>query len=885
LNTVTYDHEGIREWYANGPLGIEQGFTINRRPAGAGELTLVAGRVPRGTRTALAAGRGELTIVTRRGSLRYSDLRVTDAAGQYVPAEIQVSAGRILIRVADAFGRYPLRVDPSVETGGAELEAPSAGNGLASVAMSEDGKTVVAGGSGAAYVFTEPANGGWQNANPTAELTENGTASQDGFGNSVAISGDGSTIVVGAPGTSTTAGAAYVFTEPISGGWENATAAGELTDANVGDNFGVSVAMSADGRSLVVGAPNWPAGSGAAYVFSEPTSGGWQDTPPTAELTENSGISSDSFGRSVALSADGTTTVVGAPDWPVGNGAAYVFIEPASGGWRSSTQTARLIAVPPVSWSPTPFSFGYGVAASGDGSTIAVTTEGLSNGPYSSSASPFVFSEPESGGWQDQTTAQATDLSGGPLVALAQNGLTLVASVANTSLSFTGAAVVFSLPVESGAVSPVSVQGPGSGAALMSTTSGVAISGDGSTVAVTGSSDTVLVFPPPPVASSPPTVSGIPRQGQTLTESHGLWSNDPTGYSYQWEQCNSAGTGCAPIAGASGQSYTLTNADAGKTVAVEETATNISGASGSAVASDPTAVVIPLVPASSTVPVISGTAVEGNPLKASVVSWTNRPTTISYQWEDCDANGQNCQPIAGATAQSYTLASTDIGARIVVQESAANAGGQSSPIASAPTAAVPESGPVGLEIDNGDYATNNPTVSVEPVWPAGAQSVLISNNGGFRTNTQSFAPAATITWKLLQTGNDRLPKTVYVRFLGVGQDDINFTDDIILDETAPTIQSATLIGGGASQASAARAPKLHTYKLHLKATDKLVGVCNVATNGSRSTHGQNLVQLTSCKARGIVKLSRTLNLKLAARPRFVRVRNSAGDWSHWLAVS
>ena len=225
-----------------------------------------------------------------------------------------------------------------------------------------------------------------------------------------------------------------------------------------------------------------------------------------------------------------------------------------------------------------------------------------------------------------------------------------------------------------------------------------------------------------------------------------------------------------------------------------------------------------------------------------------------------------------------------MGKRIVVVESAANAGGTSAPARSAATGAVPESGPVGLEIDNGDYATNDPNVSVEPVWPAGAQSILISNNGGFRTDTQTFVPAESISWKLLRTGNDRLPKTVYVRFLGVGQDDINFTDDIILDETAPTIQSATLSGAGASQASAARASKLHTYRLHLKATDKVVGVCAVATNQSRSTRSQHLVTLTSCKARGILKLSRTLQLKLAARPSFVRVENSAGDWSSWTGL-
>src|ERR1019366_10530780 len=61
--------------------------------------------------------------------------------------------------------------------------------------------------------------------------------------------------------------------------------------------------------------------------------------------------------------------------------------------------------------------------------------------------------------------------------------------------------------------------------------------------------------PPPPVPSdlSPPSISGNASQGQTLTESHGSWSNGPTGYSYQWEDCDSNANNCSPIAGATGQ--------------------------------------------------------------------------------------------------------------------------------------------------------------------------------------------------------------------------------------------------------------------------------------------------------------------------------------------
>jgi len=100
----------------------------------------------------------------------------------------------------------------------------------------------------------------------------------------------------------------------------------------------------------------------------------------------------------------------------------------------------------------------------------------------------------------------------------------------------------------------------------------------------------VPAAPPPPVAASPPSISGTATDGQTLTEIHGSWSNGPAGYSYQWQRCNSSGTSCQGIAGASAQTYKLTAADVGHTVRVQETASNVSGA-GSPATSNATTVV------------------------------------------------------------------------------------------------------------------------------------------------------------------------------------------------------------------------------------------------------------------------------------------------------
>jgi hypothetical protein len=94
----------------------------------------------------------------------------------------------------------------------------------------------------------------------------------------------------------------------------------------------------------------------------------------------------------------------------------------------------------------------------------------------------------------------------------------------------------------------------------------------------------------PPLSAAPPSILGLPAQGQTLTELHGTWTNNPTSYAYQWEDCDQQGNSCTPILGATQSTYTLSAADVGHTVRVQEIASNPSGA-GQASASAQTGVV------------------------------------------------------------------------------------------------------------------------------------------------------------------------------------------------------------------------------------------------------------------------------------------------------
>jgi len=178
----------------------------------------------------------------------------------------------------------------------------------------------------------------------------------------------------------------------------------------------------------------------------------------------------------------------------------------------------------------------------------------------------------------------------------------------------------------------------------------------------------------PPVNTSPPTISGTPEDGQTLTASNGSWTNNPTSYSYQWRRCDAAGAGCAGIAGATGQSYLLVSADVGSTLRVLVTASNAAGSSSASSAQ--TALVAGLPPANTLRPALSGTAIDGQTLQTSTGSWSGTlPIAYAFQWRRCDAAGASCADIAGATGQQYTLSGADVGAKVYAGVTATNVAG------------------------------------------------------------------------------------------------------------------------------------------------------------------------------------------------------------------
>ena len=207
--------------------------------------------------------------------------------------------------------------------------------------------------AGAAYIFQRD-EGGQDNWGEVTKLTASDAQAGDLFGISVALSGD--TVVVGAWLEDTpfaNVGAAYVF-ERNEGGADNW---GEVTklsasDASANDNLGIGVAISGD--RAVVGAFGEDAGgnaAGAAYVFQR-NEGGADNWGEVRKLTASDAQSGDNFGIRVAVSGD--TAVLGAvrEDAEGENaGAAYVFdllqAKPTHTATSTSTATPTITPTPP----------------------------------------------------------------------------------------------------------------------------------------------------------------------------------------------------------------------------------------------------------------------------------------------------------------------------------------------------------------------------------------------------------------------------------------------------------------------------------------------------------------------------------------------------------
>ena len=454
-NRVIYDRGAVAEWYAAGPLGIEQGFTVAQRPADVGRrLTLSLG--VGGALRPEQVGNSVLFVAPSGAvALRYGGLAATDARGRVLPVGLGLRGGKLLLSVADADAVYPVRIDPFVQQGGPVTPNDEAGPYGAyghAVALSSDGNTMLVGGDedgntspasthtvspdyGAAWVFTRT-NGVWHQQG--AKLVGNpGSSGAQGFGSGVSLSADGNTALIGAnegdaatfPPGKIGLGAAYVFTR-AGGVWTRQTM---IQPVNPTDSYGFGidnggfgsvVALSADGTTALVAGDDG-SGDGQFWVFKRAGASWSSFDQQGAGPYQPSGEGAHGV-AAVALSSDGSTALIGSFGVPAGGGFGSAWVFTRSGA--SWSQQGPPLA--PSTGSGSEF-FGDSVALSGDGNTALVGApldggSASSGGVVPGPGAAFAFTRSGST-WAQQTklaTTGSVDL--GAFVGLTSDGNTAV---------------------------------------------------------------------------------------------------------------------------------------------------------------------------------------------------------------------------------------------------------------------------------------------------------------------------------------------------------------------------------------------------------------------------------------------------------------------------
>jgi len=272
-----------------------------------------------------------------------------------------------------------------------------------SVAISADGNTAIVGGpgdsldAGAAWVFTRSGQVWSQQGSKMVGTGAAGTAQQ---GWSVAISGDGNTAIVGGPtddydaDDSAFVGAAWVYTRS-GGAWTQQGNKLVGWDA-VGDAWqGWSVAISADGNTAIVGGYQDDFNAGAAWVY---TRSGQVWSQQGSKLVGTDGVGAGGQGISVAISADGRTAIVGAWADDSAVGAAWVYVAngcatPSVNGQpqNQSIQSGQTATLSVTATGTAPVSYQWYQGDAGDTSTpVGSDASTFTTAPQASTASYWV---------------------------------------------------------------------------------------------------------------------------------------------------------------------------------------------------------------------------------------------------------------------------------------------------------------------------------------------------------------------------------------------------------------------------------------------------------------------------------------------------------------
>ena len=210
----------------------------------------------------------------------------------------------------------------------------------------------------------------------TGQQVASDSQNDDRFGISIAVSDDKTLALIGAyradPNGVSNAGKVYVYDiDPVTNIW---TEQRQITasDAQASDAFGISIAISQDKSTVLVGAkgadPNGISGAGKVYVYAiDPATGAWTEQQ---QITASDGAAGDAFGRAITLSLDKTMAVVGSTYFNNNTGKVYVYdINPVNNVW---TERQQLTANDGTAGNY----FGISIAISQDKSTVLIGASG-----------------------------------------------------------------------------------------------------------------------------------------------------------------------------------------------------------------------------------------------------------------------------------------------------------------------------------------------------------------------------------------------------------------------------------------------------------------------------------------------------------------------------
>ena len=301
-----------------------------------------------------------------------------------------------------------------------------------------------------------------------------GAGAEQGY--SVAMSADGNTALVAGFNDNAGTGAVWVFSQS-AGGWTQV--GGKLIGSGAvgAAQQGRSVALSADASTLIVGGSADNASVGAVWVFTQ-NGGVWSQQ--SAKLTASGESGAALFGSSLALSSNGGTAIIGGAADNGGAGAVWIFTRNGN-SWAQ--QGSKLTPGDEAGAG----SFGAAVALSSDGTSAVI------GGPADNTGTGAVWSFSQSGGVWLQAAPKLVGIGNvgpaqqGIAVALSADGNTALVGGAGDSAN-SGAAWIF---IKSGgAWSQAGSKLVGSGAAGAAEEGlAVALSGDASTAALGGAAD------------------------------------------------------------------------------------------------------------------------------------------------------------------------------------------------------------------------------------------------------------------------------------------------------------------------------------------------------------------------------------------------------------